>query len=291
MFAGLLLVVPLLLVVSVGLAVLVGLAVSARPDHTLPRELVVARRHGVATSAVALVVQVLALVLAPFALTAVLPLAGSALALTVLLAGELTWPRPRGTTRTAVVRDRSVASLLRSGWAMTAALAGSGLVVTLLVGGWLGSSSSSDAAIATTGIGPDGGLIEQAAGPFPGWTYGVPQLLVLALVVGLLLLVLRAATDRATVVTADLATDQLLRRASAARAFRTATFGALLTTGADLFFGASAARHVYDGAAGAVALGVMLLGVGCLLAALAVVLVPAPRLPRVAPDHGTPVAA
>ena len=291
MFVGLLLLGPLLLGVLIGLAVLVGLAVSARPDHTLSRELVVARRHGVTTSAVALVVQVLALVLAPFALTAVLPLAGSALALLILLAGELTWPRPRGTTRTAVIRDRSVGSVLPTGWATTAAAAGGLLVVTLLVGGWLGNSSSSDAAIATTRVDPDGGLVERAAGPFPGWTYGVPQLLVLAVVVALLLLVLRATTDRATVVTADVATDQLLRRASAARAFRTATFGAMITTGADLFFGASAARHVHDGAAGAVALGVMLLGVGCLLAALAVVLVPAPRLPRPTADSAAPVSA
>ena len=122
-------------------------------------------------------------------------------------------------------------------------------------------------------------MVERAAGPFPGWAYGVPQLVVLAAVVGLLLLVLRATTHRATVVTADLETDHLLRRASAARAFRTATFGILVTAGADLFFGGSAARNVHDGAAGAVALGVMLLGLGCLLAALVVCWCPPPGCP------------
>jgi hypothetical protein len=123
-------------------------------------------------------------------------------------------------------------------------------------------------------------MVERAAGPFPGWAYGVPQLVVLAVVLGLLLLVLRAATQRATVVTADLETDQLLRRASAARAYRTATFGILATTGADLFFGAAAAHNIHEGAAGVVAFGTMGLGLCALFAALVVVLVPAPRLPR-----------
>ncbi|MGZ8741295.1 MAG: hypothetical protein ACXWXO_00070 [Nocardioides sp.] len=284
MFSGFLILIPLLLIVSAALAVIVGLAVSARPDHTLSRELVSARRHGVTTALVAVALQGLGLALAPASfspnLPAVMPLVGSALALLALLVGELTWPRPRGTTRTAVIRDRSVGSLLRGGWARTAGVAAALLVFTLVVGGLLGNSSSSDAAIATVDVQPDGSMVERASGPFPGWAYGVPQLVVLVAVVGLLLLALRATTDRATVVTADLETDHLLRRASAARAFRTATFGILVTAGADLFFGGSAARNVHDGVAGVVALGVMLLGLGCLLAALVIVLVPAPRLPR-----------
>ncbi|MGZ8737619.1 MAG: hypothetical protein ACXWW7_10685 [Nocardioides sp.] len=284
MFSGFLILIPLLLIVSAALAVIVGLAVSARPDHTLSRELVSARRHGVTTALVAVALQGLGLALSPASfspnLTAVMPLVGSALALLALLVGELTWPRPRGTTRTAVIRDRSVGSLLRGGWARTAGVAAALLVFTLVVGGLLGNSSSSDAAIATVDVQPDGSMVERASGPFPGWAYGVPQLVVLVAVVGLLLLALRATTDRATVVTADLETDHLLRCASAARAFRTATFGILVTAGADLFFGGSAARNVHDGVAGVVALGVMLLGLGCLLAALVIVLVPTPRLPR-----------
>jgi hypothetical protein len=294
--SGLLFLVPLTLVVPAALVVLVVLALSARPDHTLSRELVSARRHGVATSVVAVLLQLLGLGLtflglgnAP--LTAVLPLAGSALALVALLVGELTWPRPRGTTRTAVIHDRSIGSLLRGGWARTASGAATLLVLTLLVGGWLGNSSSADASIAVTEILPDGTLTERAAGPFPGWAYGVPQLIVLGVIGALLLLVLRATTQRATVVTADLATDHVLRRASAARAFRAASFGILVTAGADLFLGGSAAHHVHGGVAGAVALGAMLLGLGCAVAAVVVVLVPAPRLPRTAPETATPVSA
>jgi hypothetical protein len=294
--SGLLFLVPLVLVVPAALVIIVVLAVSARPDHTLSRELVSARRHGVTTSVVAVLLQLLGLGLtflglgnAP--LSAVLPLAGSALALLALLVGELTWPRPRGTTRTAVIHDRSIGSLLRSGWARTAAGAATLLVLTLLVGGWLGNSSSSDASIAVTETLSDGSLVERAAGPFPGWAYGVPQLLVLGTVGVLLLLVLRATTHRAAVVTADLETDHLLRRASAARAFRTASFGILVTAGADLFFGGSAAHHVHEGAAGGLSLGAMLLGLGCAVAAVVVLLVPAPRLPRTAPEAAAPVSA
>lgn len=296
MFSGLLFLVPLVLVVPVALAILVALAVSARPDHTLSRELVSARRHGVTTSVVAVLLQVLGFGLTfvgvgDSSLTAVLPLAGSALALLALLVGELTWPRPRGTTRTAVIHDRSMASLLRGGWARTASGAAALLVVTLVVGGWLGNSGSSDASIAVTETLSDGSPVERSAGPFPGWAYGVPQLIVLGTVGLLLLLVLRATTHRAAVVTADLATDQLLRRASAARAFRTASFGVLATAGADLFFGGSAAHNVHGGTAGVVAIGAMLLGLGCAVAALVVVLVPAPRLPRTAPEAAAPVSA
>lgn len=296
MFSGLLFLVPLVLVVPVALAILVALAVSARPDHSLSRELVSARRHGVTTSVVAVLLQVLGFGLTfvgvgESPLTAVLPLAGSALALLALLVGELTWPRPRGTTRTAVIHDRSMASLLRGGWARTTTGEAALLLVTLGIGGWLGNSGSSDASIAVSETLPDGSLVERSAGPFPGWAYGVPQLIVLGTVGVLLLLVLRATTHRAAVVTADLDTDHLLRRASAARAFRTASFGILATAGADLFFGGSAAHNVHDGAAGVAAIGAMLLGLGCAVAALVVVLVPAPRLPRTAPEAAAPVSA
>jgi hypothetical protein len=296
MSSGLLFLVPLMLVVPTALVILVVLAVSARPDHTLSRELVTARRHGVTTSVVAVLLQLLGLGLTVRGLgnapmSAVLPLTGSALALLALLVGELTWPRPRGTTRTAVIHDRSVRSLRRGGWARTTAAAATLLALTLLAGGWLGSSSSSDASIAVSETLSDGTLTERAAGPFPGWAYGVPQLIVLAVVGSLLVLVLRAVTHRATVVTADLDTDRLLRRASAARAFRTASFGILVTAGADLFFGGAAAHNVHHGAAGALGIGAMLLGLGCGVAAVVVVLVPAPRLRRTAAEAPAPVSA
>jgi hypothetical protein len=289
MAGSLVLVVPLLLLLVAGLVVLVALAASARPDHTLTRELASARRHGVTTSAVAVVVLLLTLALTPTGVTvagldgarlaAVLPLTGSAAALLVLLVGEVTWPRPRGTTRTALVHDRSMALLLQGGWARVAGVAVSLLVLTAVAGGLLAHEDGRS--LRTEVRAADGTLLEShGASPFPGWEYGGPQLVVLAVALVLLALVLRAATNRATVVTADLDTDRLLRGASAARAYRTLAFGALVTAGVDLLVAGGAARRVYDGWQDPVALGALLLGAACCLAALVVALVPAPRLPR-----------
>lgn len=289
MAGGLVLVVPLLLLLVVGLVVLVAVAASARPDHTLTRELASARRHGVTTSAVAVVVMLLALALTPAGVTvvgldgarlaAVLPLAGSTAALLVLLLGELTWPRPRGATRTALVHDRSVAQLLQGRWARVAGTAVTLLVLTTLGGGLIAHEDGRS--LRTEVRAPDGTLLEgRGAGPFPGWEYAVPQLVVLGAALAIIILVLRATTNRSTVVTADLDTDRLLRRASAARAYRTLAFGALFTAGVDLLVAGGAARRVYDGWQDPVALGVLLLGAACCLAALVVALVPAPRLPR-----------
>lgn len=294
MAGGLVLLVPLLVLVAAGLVVLVTVAVSARPDRTLTRELASARRHGVVTSAVAVAVMLLLVVLTPLGVTvagmtvvgldgarlaAVLPLAGSVAALLVLLLGELTWPRPRGVTRTALVHDRSVGLLLRGGWAAAAGVAVTLLVLTTVAGGLLAHEDGQS--LRTEVRAGDGTLLEgHGAGPFPGWEYGVPQLVVLAAALAILVAVLRAATTRATVVTADLGTDRLLRRASAARAYRTLAFGALVTAGADLFVAGQAARRVLDGWQDQVALAVLLLGAAGVVGALVVALVPAPRLSR-----------
>ncbi len=305
MAGGLVLLVPLLVLLLAGVVVLVTVAASARPDHTLTRELASARRHGVVTSAVAVAVMLLTLLLTPTGVTvagltvvgldgarlaAVLPLTGAAAALLVLLLGEVTWPRPRGATRTALVHDRSVALLLRGRWAAVAAGSVALLVLTTVAGGLL--AHEDDRTLHTEVRSADGTLREaHGAGPFPGWEYGVPQLVVLGTALVVLALVLRAATTRATVVTADLETDRLLRRASAARAYRTLAFGTLVTAGVDLVVAGHAARRVFDGGQDQVALGVLLLGVGCVVAALVVALVPAPRLSRPATPSPEPVRA
>lgn len=300
MFGGLVvLVVPAVFLLAAVLVVLV-VALSARPDHTLSHELASARRHGVATSAVAVLVMLAALALTPTGvdvagidgtrLAAVLPLVGSAAALLVLLLGELTWPRPRGATRTALVHQRSIGMLLRGRWATAAGTSAGLLVLTALTGGFLAQEDGRS--LRTEVRAADGTLLEShGASPFPGWEYGAPQLVVLALAVGLLALVLRAATNRATVVTADLETDRVLRRASAARAYRTLAFGALVTGGVDLLVAGSAARRVFDGWQDQVALGVVLLGGVSVVGALVVALVPAPRLPRHRPAAPEPVHA
>ena len=65
MAGGLVLLVPLLVLLVAGLVVLVTVAASARPDRTLTREIASARRHGVVTSAVAVAVMLLMVVLTP----------------------------------------------------------------------------------------------------------------------------------------------------------------------------------------------------------------------------------
>lgn len=300
MAGGLFLIVPLLVVSLAGLVVIVVVAASARPDHTLTRELVSARRHGVATSAVAILVMLVALATTPAGITvagldgarlaAVTPLAGAVAALLVLLLGELTWPRPRGVTRTALMHDRRVADLVRGRWAATAAASGALLVLTTVGGGLLADPDGRS--VSTEVRAADGTLLEtHGAGPFPGWDYALPQLAALAAGLLVLLLVLRAATHRATVVTADLATDRLLRMASAARAYRALAFGALVTAGVDLMVAGAAARRVLDGWPEQLGLAAQLLGGACAVGAVAVTFVPAPRLPRPVPAAPEPVRA
>ncbi len=298
MFAGLVLVVPLFLLLAGGVVVMVMLALTHRPDAALSAEVASARRHGVVTSGVATAMLVLGPLLVWVAtssllplgpLLGVLPLAGAATALLVLLTGELTWPRPRGTTRTAVVRDRSAGDLLRGGWARVTTAAAAALVVAVALAAWLADESGRMVAAGRTDA--TGARVWSGSGPFPGLDYGLPQLVALVVVAGLVLLVVRAATDRAAVVAADAATDQLLRRSSAARAFRVALVGTLLTLAADLFFGGMAAGHVFVGVAHAVAVAAVLLGLGCGLAALVALLWPVPRLRAVAAAPPTPAHA
>lgn len=300
MSGGLVLVVPLLVLLLAGGVVLVVVAASARPDHSLTHEIASARRHGVTTSVVAVTVMLLTLALTPTGVTvagldgarlaAVLPLAGSAAALLVLLVGELTWPRPRGATRTALVHDRSVALLLRGRWAAIAGTAVALLVATTVSGGLLAHEDGRS--LRTEVRAEDGTLLEaHGSGPFPGWEYAVPQLVALGAALVLVVMVLRAATHRSAVVTADLDTDRLLRRASAARAYRTLAFGTLVTAGIDLVVAGSAARRVFTGWQDQMALGVLLLGVVCAAGALVVALVPAPRLSRPLATPPEPVRA
>lgn len=288
MFAGLVLVVPLLLLLAVGVAVVLALAVTRTPDGRLTGEVAAARRHGLLTSGVAIAFVLLApAVLWPALsqvvpggfLLGVLPLLGAIGAQAVLLVGELTWPRPRGTTRTALVHDRSVGMFLRGGWAVLTAVSVAALAVVIAAGRYLGRNDDGHS-LHTVDYMPDGAMTERMASPFPGWDYGLPQTVALLVLLALLGLVLRSLTVRPAVVTADAATDLLLRRASAARTYRVTSFAVLLTLAGDLFFAGTAMQRIYtDGGdlAGKLCV-VVALAAG--LGALAVLLVPAPRLPR-----------
>ncbi len=299
MFAGLVLVVPLLLLLAVGAVVLVVLAATRRPDAQLTSEVAAARRHGLVTSVLAIAFVLLApavmwpglsQVVPGGFLLGVLPLLGAIGAQAVLLVGERTWPRPRGTTRSAMVHPRSVGMFLRGGWAVLTAGAVAALAVVIATGRYLGRHDDGHS-LHTVDHAPDGALTERMASPFPGWDYGLPQTVALLVLLALLVLVLRAITWRPAVVTADATTDLLLRRSSAARAYRVTSFAALLTLAGDLFFAGTSMQRIYtDGGdlAGKLA---VLAALAAALGALAVLLVPAPRLPReVTTPPGVPVA-
>lgn len=266
---------------------LVLLAVSARPDARLTSEVASARQHAVSTSVLACLAAATAVVV-PVILSQVgdlglssrgqacVPLAATAAALAVLAVGELTWPRPRGGTRTAVLHDRSAATVLPRGWTATAAGLSALAIVAMLLGGVLGASDgrSISRQTATTG---------RVSGPFPGWHYVVPQLAVLAICGVLVLLVVRAAVRRSSVVSASVDADRLLRSASAARAMRALATGILVTLGADLVYGGLAASHVLVGLPRTLAAAALVLGLVSVVAALATALVPVPRLPAADP--------
>lgn len=292
MAGGLLLLVGATLFLALGVVVLVVLALTSRPEHTLPAEVAAARRHALATSVVAQASFVLSLVLliayatrpadgpvrpTPAWLGA-LPLIAACASLVVLAVGELTWPRPRGSRREANLNPRGMHDLLPLGWTRALVLV-SAVTSTVIAAGWALSA-------------PDGhsishaspsGQWSRAAGPFPGPDYGLPQLVALSVALLLGAGVLRLAVLRAAVVRSDVGTDNLLRRASAARALRVVVAAAALTAGADLFFGGSAARRVYDGLAQDLAVGAMVVGLALGAAAIGLLLAPPPRLRREAP--------
>lgn len=277
-------------VLLVGLVVGVVLVASRAPEISLTSEVASARRHASTTAVlstlalVALPVVVVFLVAGlivlgftglPFglAVTAVdcLPLIGALAALLVLLIGELTWPRPTGTSRTAVLHDRSARMVLGGAWPRTTVVVSALAVAGLVAGGVVGDESGGSVTHQWSGR-------ASTASPFPGWTYAGPQLVALGLCLVLAALAGRATVRRSAVVTADPDTDLLLRRASLARVCRVLVAGGLVTLGADLFVGAAAITHVYaEGTAHQVGAVLMLLGPVLLVAGLICLLVPVPR--------------
>jgi len=103
----------------------------------------------------------------------------------------------------------------------------------------------------------------------------------LALLVALVWLTLRLVVSRPAVAGADPVTDAALRRASAHRVLRGATAGATLTLGPVLYVASSAVRGVAGEAAWLQALAVLLVVLALVvsLAGLALLLLPAPRVP------------
>lgn len=248
--------VVLTLALAAGAAVL-ALAVSragrsssshAEPPIGDPAALPAAVRHAQRTAAVAWLALVVGGALAAAAaasldglragvLVGLVPgLAGVAF-LTTHVAGEARWPRPHGPVRAATLAPRHPEQMVPpalAGW--TAAL-GLGTAALLAVGGATAGPSQREFTRAWP-------LGSAGAGPYPGWSYGVPLLLAVVVVGVLAALALRAVLARPAVAGADEQTDLLLRSAS----IRQVLAGTQLVLGATfagvLFFAANAWRSV-----------------------------------------------
>ncbi|WP_203336465.1 hypothetical protein [Nocardioides limicola] len=134
--------------------------------------------------------------------------------------GELTWPRPAGAVRTARLRRRTVRTLggRRLRWLGATSLLLVGAVVVF--GATAGPTGRAFETSGQLDPGTPGGVVgsyTSAAGPYPGWPYGVP------LLVGLLLALLGTAATLALVARrtplpgVPPAHDEAVRTTSAAR--------------------------------------------------------------------------
>lgn len=292
---GLLVLLPVVLAVLASTIVAIVLISTARPDGSLVSTVAAARRHSVGFGVLAVLAGLAAAVLSvngPLRANLGIVLAPTIAALAhtaVLAVGELTWPRPKGAVRRAAllprtaddVAPRRLRLLLRAATGLTVAVAGAG---------WL-LAAEDGRSISRVAEEAGGSLLGNAASPFPGPVYGVPAVVGVVLVLAVAEAVLRLIATRPAVVDADPPSERALRRASAHRVLRGALSATLFTVGGLLFFGGtSAARIDLPGVLHAGAVLSAIAGVGCVLAALAVLCVPAPRLPA-DPSRPTPSTA
>ena len=148
--------------------------------------------------------------------------AGGLTFLAVSAFGEITWPRPTGSIRTATLAPRSIRDVTPRPAALLLASAFGLLLVALLVGGL--TALPDGRSYGRTVLEP--GRVEMmtwATSPYPGWFYAVPLALaacaVLAACAGCLVLIARRPAISGTSSSWDLA----LRQLSAQRILRGAT--------------------------------------------------------------------
>lgn len=151
----------------------------------------------------------------PARASALLPALALVWHLGVLLAGELTLPRPTGAVREARVVRRATADVtttrdrhLLGAWAAT--LVGTAATLTL--------ASSGPRTISRL-VGP---AESSTAGPFPGWLWTLPAAATVPVALVAVLVVARAVAARSALPGVDPAWDLWLRRRVARRALRSA---------------------------------------------------------------------
>ncbi|WP_209313929.1 hypothetical protein [Blastococcus sp. TF02A-35] len=307
---------PLLLVLVLAAAAAAGIALVRHSPPSRETTVAAARRHASVSAATALVLAGTAAagtLVVVNAFPGVLPTPGRngvgvLLAVfafgtahtTVLLLGELTWPRPDGDVRRArLVRrgllDAAPRWLLRL--ALAAFLVGSAVIV---LGALLAGPDGRSFGMTS----PDG-RVGGAASPFAGLAYGGPAAVGLAVLAALTVGALRVVAQRPAVVTADDRHEAALRRASAHRVLRGAAATVLVVAGGLLAVSGNAVRSASSGlastatandvAAGTAAavlpwVGGVLAALG-LVGALAGIGVLAVRAPGVPADEPVPAVA
>lgn len=272
--------------------VLAILVVTARPSRYLPKPVADARRHAVVTSALAVASGLAAAAatassdwtlpsgLFPGLELAMAPIAFGLVHTVVMALGELTWPGPRGNLRRAGLAPRSLRTVT-SGWLGRLAV----LSVVLAFGVVLVGAVLSAPDGVSVGYGWNHkvmGLGQLPTGVFPGPRLGLPALFGVGLLVSFTIGALGVVVSRPAV-DADDTSEATLRQASVHRVLR-GFAAAVLVVDAGLLFsaGTSVAAAFPEGNVHGnihlAGLAVGILGVVTGLVALALLLVPAPRL-------------
>jgi hypothetical protein len=250
-------VVATLVMLPLALAVVVAVVVIALSHRRNGREravtasstLVAARRHAGAIDALAWVGLVAALVviqgltpsltsgLGTGVLIGLTPTLAGATFLAVQSVGELTWPRPSGPLRRAPLTPRSVGTIAPVGLRRLTWVWAAGLVVTLVACGL------------TSGNGRDierswDASSSSAAGPFPGWFFGVPLLAATVVIVVATEIVLALVARRPAVSDTAPSDDLALRSLSSLRVVRGGQLVLAWTWAGVLLVAGNAVRNV-----------------------------------------------
>ena len=159
-------------------------------------------------------------------------------------AGELTWPRPAGPIRRAVLARRPVRELVPVGPAV--ALAGWVLALAVLLVACGATSPDGRSVRVSLGSG-----VESHTGPYPGGYYGIPIAVAMVLLLAATAGVLRLVAARPSVSDTDPDADTALRRTSVARVLGGVQLVAALTFAGCLAAAAAALRNGAGGFLGA----------------------------------------
>lgn len=160
--------------------------------------------------------------------------------LAIAAVGEMTWPRPEGSVRSAALTPRTVATiapraLRRTVWALATSL----VVVLVLTG----LTAETDGRSVGRDWVRDEVVGSSSAGPYPGWPYAVPLIVAAFVTLAAAEGVLRLVARRPAVADTAAEDDERLRRVSARRALAAAQLVLAGTLGGVLVVSGAALRN------------------------------------------------